>query len=61
MYFKPVFKRKRNGRFGNNIWISYSPKLNRNITLYSDLEYDHWILIENDKNIKSFCEQPYHV
>lgn len=59
-FIEPVIKRTRNGRYGNNNWFSYSPRLNRIVYLYSDLEYDHWILIENDKNIKAFCEQPLH-
>lgn len=45
-------------RYGNNRWIAFSPKLRRNVTLYSDLEYDHWVLVEATPSIKSFCEQP---
>lgn len=59
--FSPVNKRKRNGKYGNNNWFSYSSKINRNVYLYSDLEYDHWILIEFDRQIIDFCEQPLHV
>lgn len=43
--------------FGNNRWFTYSPKLQRDIWLYSDLEYDHWVLIETDYLIVTFCEQ----
>lgn len=57
MYTTPVRKWK-NGRYGNNHWFKYSPKLKRNVDLYSDLEYDHWVLIENDPNVVLFCEQP---
>lgn len=52
---------KRSSKYGNNYWVSYSPKMNRNIRLFSDLEYDHWILIETDPEIASFCEQPLRI
>lgn len=48
-------------RFGNNRWHSYSPKLKRRVYLFSDLEYEHWLLIESDPNIVDFCEQPLKV
>lgn len=46
------------GSYGNNLWQAYSPKLGRNIKLYSDLEYHHWILVEATPEIVTFCEQP---
>lgn len=48
-------------RFGNNRWHSYSPKLKRRVYLFSDLEYEHWLLIESNPNIVEFCEQPLKV
>jgi hypothetical protein len=48
-------------RFGNNRWIVYSLKLLRLVILYSDLEYDHWVLVESDWRIVSYCEQPLRV
>ncbi|MDG4657083.1 Tn7 transposase TnsA N-terminal domain-containing protein [Ectobacillus antri] len=51
----------RNKKFGSNYWEAFSPKLNRIIKLYSDLEYDHWLLVESDPNIKEFCEQPLRI
>ena len=57
----PVTKRKRNTKYGNNIWFRYSSKINRNVYFYSDLEYDHWLLIEINRSIIDFCEQPLHV
>jgi hypothetical protein len=48
-------------RFGNNRWIVYSFKLRRLVILYSDLEYDHWVLVESDYRIVSFCEQPLRI
>ncbi|MBA2941060.1 hypothetical protein HZF08_22530 [Paenibacillus sp. CGMCC 1.16610] len=39
-------------------WDGISIKVNRNIDLLGDLEYDHWIYVETDPNIKTFCERP---
>lgn len=58
MYTEPLIK-KRYGRYGNNHWIVYSLKLKRNVNLFSDLEFDNWILIETNPNVKTFCEQPH--
>ena len=55
--FEPI-EIKRSSRFGCNYWESHSPKLNRNVKLFTDLEYDHWILIETNSNILTFCESP---
>lgn len=48
-------------RFGNNRWYSFSPKLKRNVYLFSDLEYEHWLLVEANPQILDFCEQPLEV
>lgn len=45
-------------KFGNNRWLAYSNKLKREIYLFSDLEYEHWLQIETDPNIVDYCEQP---
>lgn len=57
LLYTPIYPKGR-GRYGNNYWEVYSPKLNRTVKLFSDLEYDHWLLIESNPNIKFFCEQP---
>jgi len=44
-------------KFGNNRWLSYSPKLKRDVSLFSDLEYEHWLLVESNPEIVEFCEQ----
>lgn len=44
--------------FGSNRWTVFSPKINRRINLYSNLEYYHWLKIEKNPNIIDFCEQP---
>src|SRR5690606_20275667 len=44
-------------RFGNNRWQSYSSKLKRDVFLFSDLEYEHWLLVESNPKIIEFCEQ----
>jgi len=51
----------RSTKYGNNYWETFSFKLNRNIRLFSDLEYDNWVLIETNPNVKLFCEQPYSI
>lgn len=33
-------------KFGNNRWKTKSLKLQRNINLFSDLEYENWFFIE---------------
>lgn len=58
--YKPI-NMKRSSKFGNNYWEVYSPKLNRNVRLFSDLEYENWILIETNPKIISFCEQPLEI
>lgn len=60
MFDKPV-GRFKNGRYGNNWWFKYSSKVSRNVDFYSDLEYDNWILVEADRAIKTFTEQPHRV
>jgi hypothetical protein len=49
---------KRSTKYGNNYWEATSMKMNRDVRFFSDLEYDHWILVESDSNIIRFCEQP---
>jgi hypothetical protein len=57
---KPVWNPRR-GRYGSNLWQVFSPKINRKVKLYSDLEYYHWILVEATPEIIAFCEQPIKV
>ena len=52
---------KRSSKYGNNYWEVYSPKVKRNVRLFSDLEYENWILIETNPKIVSFCEQPLEI
>jgi hypothetical protein len=49
---------KRSSRYGNNYWEAYSVKVNRTVRMFSDLEHDHWVLVEGDPDIVNFCEQP---
>ncbi|MFL1997225.1 TnsA endonuclease N-terminal domain-containing protein [Lysinibacillus irui] len=57
MFLKPINTNFGN-KYGNNRWIVYSIKINREVYLFSDLEYANWLLVENDPSIKYFCEQP---
>lgn len=54
-------KMNRSMKYGNNYWISYSPKIGRVVEFFSDLEYDNWLHIETNPNIISFCEQPLRI
>jgi hypothetical protein len=52
---------KRSTHYGNNYWEGFSPKLKRNVRFFSDLEYEHWILVETNPMVVSFCEQPLRI
>ncbi|MEQ6353185.1 TnsA endonuclease N-terminal domain-containing protein [Lysinibacillus sp. M3] len=54
--YKPLIT-SASKRYGNNRWEAFSNKLKRNVYLFSDLEYHHWLQIETDPNIIDFCEQ----
>ncbi|BFT72312.1 Tn7 transposase TnsA N-terminal domain-containing protein [Paenibacillus sp. P36] len=52
----------RNKKYGNNYWNSDGPKVNmREVILYSDLEFENWVLAETDPTIKTYCEQPIEI
>jgi len=46
------------GSYGSEYWEVYSPKLGRDVKLYSNVEWEHWLLLESDPNVIYFCEQP---
>lgn len=49
----------RSKRYGNNYWTSRGNKVGkRNIELYSDLEFDHWLNVETNPEVITYCEQP---
>lgn len=48
-------------RFGSNRWIVFSLRLLRLVILYSDLEYDNWVLVESNFRIVAYCEQPFRM
>lgn len=48
-------------KFGNNRWKSYSIKIQRDVFLFSDLEYDNWLLNECNPKVITFCEQPFEI
>lgn len=53
--YKPLIT-NANKKFVINRWISYSFKLQREVFLFSDLEYEHWLIIESNPIIIDFCE-----
>lgn len=54
--FLPLYK-SNNNRYGSNYWVVLSPRLGRYVEGYSDLEYDHYILIESNSYADKFGEQ----
>lgn len=57
--YNPIINKSRH--YGNNRWFAFSPKLRRVVYLYSDLEYDNWVLTEMNPDVKTFCEQPLRI
>lgn len=55
--YTPIIKFKQT-RYGSNHWFGFSPKLQRDVNLYSNLEYANWIYVETNPQIITFCEQP---
>ncbi|MFJ8455705.1 Tn7 transposase TnsA N-terminal domain-containing protein [Bacillus paramycoides] len=55
--YHPI-KMPSNKHYGSNHWVAFSYKIQRNVQLFSNLEYDNWIFVETDPNIVNFCEQP---
>ncbi|GMX66638.1 hypothetical protein Elgi_59100 [Paenibacillus elgii] len=53
--YKPVHIPNELGR---KRWYVFSHKLQREIRLYGDLEYDHWVFVEMDPAIVNYCEKP---
>ncbi|MBB6021859.1 hypothetical protein HNR77_002954 [Paenibacillus sp. JGP012] len=52
-------KISRSKKYGNNYWTSRGNKVGkRNIELYSDLEFDHWLTVETNPKVITYCEQP---
>ncbi|MBB3113466.1 hypothetical protein FHS18_005578 [Paenibacillus phyllosphaerae] len=59
--YKPIVV-PRNKKYGNNYWMAKGPKVGlRDITLYSDLEFDHWLVVETDPTVLTYCEQPIEI
>lgn len=46
------------GNYTSNLWLVYSHKLQRELKLYTDLKYHHWITIESNPKVSAFCESP---
>ncbi len=57
--FSPIFKETKH--YGNNRWFVFSPRLNREVCLNSDLEFDHYVLIEMNHKVADFCEYPFRI
>ncbi|WP_438832792.1 TnsA endonuclease N-terminal domain-containing protein [Streptococcus pluranimalium] len=56
---KPVnVKLSATRAYGNNRYIAYSSKLEREVVLYSNLEYYCFLLLEFNNDVVFYCEQP---
>lgn len=53
----PCWEQTR-GNYGSEYWEGYSPKIGRDVKLFSNLEREHYMLLEADPNVVAFCEQP---
>ena len=51
----------RGKAYGSNYYMTYSIKLQRNVILYSQLEYHNFLTLEMDPHVKDFCEQPLEI
>lgn len=55
--YKPI-NMARSMYYGNNYFNTYSIKLKRNVSLFSELEYHNYLTLELDSFVDTFCEQP---
>ncbi|MEC0107378.1 TnsA endonuclease N-terminal domain-containing protein [Paenibacillus taichungensis] len=61
MKYQPI-KVLRSKKYGNNYWTPRGNKVDKRIVeLYSDLEYDHWLLVDADPEVITYCEQPLEI
>lgn len=52
----------RSKKYGNNYWTPRGNKVGkRTIELHSDLEFDHWLTVETNPKVKTYCEQPLEI
>lgn len=51
----------RSKKYGSNYWNSRGLKVDRDVILYSDLEYDHWVRMETTPDVIEYCEQPLEI
>lgn len=56
--FTEPIEKKRSSCYGNNYFIFKSRKLMREVTVFSNLEYDNIICLEMDYHVEWYCERP---
>lgn len=56
--YKTPISMPRGSHFGSDYWITYSKKVQREIHLYSMLEYANFLVLEMNPKVEYFCEQP---
>ncbi|XOJ01493.1 Tn7 transposase TnsA N-terminal domain-containing protein [Paenibacillus polymyxa] len=61
MKYEPI-KVPRGKKYGSNYWIPRGNKVGkRTLELYSDLEFEHWLTVETNSDVITYCEQPLEV
>lgn len=59
--YQPI-KVLRSKKYGNNYWTPRGNKVNKRIVeLYSDLEFDHWVVVDTNPEVITYCEQPLEI
>lgn len=58
--YKPI-QLPRGKSYGSNYYNTYSIKLQRNVVLYSQLEYHNFLTLELNPHIVDYCEQPLEI
>ncbi|MEQ7049905.1 hypothetical protein ABN764_04510 [Paenibacillaceae sp. P-4] len=53
--------REIKNEMGRNRFFVFSKRLNREVRLYNDLQYDHWCLVESNPLIIKYCEKPLRI
>ena len=52
----------RSKKYGNNYWSPRGTKVGkRTVELHSDLEFDHWLTVETNPKVLTYCEQPLQI
>lgn len=48
----------RREQYSKHYWETWSPRLGRNVGIYGDRRFDHWVLVETEPKIVWYTERP---